>query len=86
MGEFALPLVVLQQRLFGLLEFSRIDAHFFKDNAADGLLRGPAVNPLGALIPIKNPVFQVAYDDGITGQVQHPRLLRDFILGQLAVR
>ena len=60
--------------------------HIFKGVAANGLLRGPAVNPLGALIPIENPVLQVADDDGIAGEVQHPRLLRDFILGQFCVR
>jgi hypothetical protein len=55
------------------------------DIAAQHFLQPPAVDTLGALVPVKNVILKIADDDGILRVIQKGCLLPDAFFGQLAL-
>ncbi len=58
----------------------------FQGVAANGFRGGPAIQPFGAVVPIGDPVLQVARRNGILGLIEQCGLFADLFLGQLALR
>ena len=87
-GELALPVARFQNDFFGLFKFQSVE-HVLGQKVlllpSHRFLDGPAVNPLGTLIPIQNAVFHIPHEDGVVGQLQHPGLFPDLRLGFFAL-
>jgi len=85
--DLSLPDALIQDDLEDFLVFG--EGLFREENLGDGssdrFLAGPAVNMLGALVPEEDVGFEVADDDGVSGDVDERGLLSDLFEGELAL-
>src|SRR5256885_3713453 len=84
--EFALPFATLDNLLFGDLELGQVGLALVKEVVgifADRFGGSPAIERLGAFIPVANNVIKIADDDGVFGEIEKGGLFVEFFFGDL---
>src|SRR5207248_9113504 len=84
LAALAFPLAFFHDFLPGAIEIGPVAKEQFIGLFAAGVLGRPAVEPLGALVPISEPVGKIDHADGILRLVEKSGLFGDFVLGQFA--
>ena len=79
------PFAMFQGGFSGAVELRVVFVQQGVHGLAQRLQLAPAVQALGALVPVDDVVFQVAHQDGVLRLVQQRRLVADAGIGRLAL-
>src|SRR5580692_5254315 len=86
MGEFSLPPAFAPKACKDRIQW--LGEYRLKERVRDlphSFITRPAIELLGSLVPIGDPVFRIADDDSIEAEVQEARLSRQFGISSLSV-
>ena len=86
LAELAHPLAARQRHRGRDLEVRSVVVDERAHRATHGLGGGPAVPPLRALVPVEDPVVEIAKEDRVLGLVEQRGLLTQPGIGLLALR